>query len=244
MKNSAKIRIFSVKKRAVAAAFALVFTVAAALFSAGGIKAMAREKHFFTVVIDAGHGGIDGGVTGEISGVCESELNLSVAKFLKEDFSAAGFKAVMTRTSSAALYGIAAGSLKKRDMENRRRIIERASPDLVISIHMNKCPIPSRRGAQVFYRAGDEGSGAFAACVQDRLNAMEEASRACPALTGDYYILNVSPCPAVIVECGFLSNAEDEELLLSESYRDKTAYVIFKGAVDYLAGAGAYPKIG
>ena len=244
MKKSAKIRIFSVRKKAVIVAFALLFLAASALVSAGGIKAAAKEKHFFTVVIDAGHGGIDGGVTGATTGIAESELNLSVAKFLKEDFAAAGFKVVMTRTSSAALYGYLGGSLKKRDMQNRKRVIEKASPDLVISIHMNKCPIPSRRGAQVFYRAGDERSIALAASVQDRLNNMEEASRDCISLVGDYYILNVSPCPAALVECGFLSNAEDEKLLVSESYRGKISCVIFKGAIDYLAGIGAYPKIG
>ena len=230
-KKKTFIRIFAVAA-VISVAVCCVFPITAASGSPAGS---------FTVVIDAGHGGIDGGVTGVNTGVIESELNLATAKLLREDFSAAGFNVVMTRTTSAGLYGKAMASLKKTDMLNRKKIIEAASPVLVISLHMNKCPLPSRRGAQVFYRADDEDSSLFAECVQRQLNDMKEASRECFVLAGDYYVLNVSPCPAVLVECGFLSNAEDEKLLLTEEYRSALAYAIFKGAVAYLSACGNYP---
>ncbi|MCI5838780.1 MAG: N-acetylmuramoyl-L-alanine amidase [Christensenellaceae bacterium] len=189
----------------------------------------------FTVVIDAGHGGIDGGVTGVKTGVKESDLNLSFSKTLKKYFLSAGFDVVTTRNTAAGLYGNASSSLKKTDMKNRKRIIEKAAPDIVISIHMNKYPLSSRRGAQVFYKQGDEEGKKFAACVQNKLNAMEQAPRECDELGGDYYILNVSPCPAIIAECGFLSNTDDEALLLTETYREELCYAIYKGTVLFLS---------
>lgn len=231
------------KKRLLVAFIAVISAVCGVALSAlaASDRAMAERDNLpFTVVIDAGHGGIDGGVSGTNTGVTESELNLAVAKLLREDFSAAGFRVVMTRTTSAGLYGSAQTSLKKADMKNRKRIIDGCSPDLVISIHMNRYSLPSRRGAQVFYKKGDGQSSLLAESIQLQLNGMEEAARECSALTGDYYILNVSPCPAVIVECGFLSNAEDEALLVTEEYRQRIAYVIFKGAIGYMADASAF----
>ena len=188
-----------------------------------------------TVVIDAGHGGIDGGVTGRTTGAVESELNLLVAKLLKEDFEAAGFNVVMTRTTSAGLYKTSYSSLKKTDMLNRKRIIEDAGASAVISVHMNECPYPSRRGAQTFHKADDKESNALAVCIQSELDALPESSRSCPVLKGDYYVLNVSPCPAVLVECGFLSNEEDEALLIKDEYREKLSYAIFRGCVKYFS---------
>lgn len=228
-------RPFLVMSAALLAAASVIFIAS----SVGAKVRASKESALFTVVIDAGHGGIDGGVTGVNTGVPESELNLAVAKLLRDNFKNAGFRVVMTRTSASGLYGAANSSLKKTDMQNRRKIIEEAAPDVVISIHMNKYSLPSRRGAQVFYRS-DEQSHIFADCVQAELNGAEDAVRECSALIGDYFILNVSPCPAVLVECGFLSNPEDEALLVTEEYRKKLAYTIFKGTVVYLSGMNEY----
>ena len=99
---------------------------------------------------------------------------------------------------------------------------------------MNKYQDKRRRGAQVFYKQNDKTSNFLAEKIQNRLNLMKESSRISNSLKGDYYILNTSKIPAVIVECGFLSNEKDEELLLSESYRKKLAIEIFNGVNDYL----------
>ncbi|MDY6367820.1 MAG: N-acetylmuramoyl-L-alanine amidase, partial [Clostridia bacterium] len=99
---------------------------------------------------------------------------------------------------------------------------------------MNKYPGQSRRGAQVFYKKGDDEGKKFAQYVQKRFNEMSYSLREYSALTGDYYITNVSPCPSIIAECGFLSNPDDEALLITDDYRDKLAYAIFRGAIDYL----------
>ncbi len=187
------------------------------------------------IVLDAGHGGVDGGVLGINTGVKESELNLKVVKKLEGYLLSAGMNVVLTRSTDAGLYGIATTNLKRKDMEKRKEIINKANPDLVISVHMNKYSVSTRRGAQVFYKDGSEGGKVLAKSVQESFNAMSEASRKCSALTGDYYILNCSEYPSIIAECGFLSNPEDETLLVSDEYQDSIAYAIFKGVIGYLA---------
>ena len=141
---------------------------------------------------------------------------------------------VLTRSTEAGLYGVATSNLKRKDMEKRRDIINKANPNLVVSIHMNKYSLSSRRGAQVFYKAGNENAKLLASSIQSCFNAMEEAVRECSILTGDYYILNCTKYPSIIAECGFLSNPQDEELLITEKYQDSIAYNIFKGIVEYL----------
>ena len=190
-----------------------------------------QPKFSYTVVIDAGHGGIDGGVTGVNTGVKESDLNLSIANILKDKFISAGFKVVMTRTTSAGLYGTMSKGFKLRDMKKRKEIINSAKPDLMISVHLNKFSDSSRRGAQVFYKIDNENSKRLADILQEEFNG---TGRKYSALKGDYYVLNESNCPAVICECGFLSNPQDEILLLTESYREKVAETIVRGAVKYL----------
>lgn len=193
-----------------------------------------------TVVLDAGHGGIDGGVTGVNTGVKESDLNLAVVKKLEKCLKDGGMNVILTRKSSGGLYGVAMGGFKKRDMKKRKEIIVENKPDVVLSVHMNKCPYPSRRGGQVFYRKDSENGKLLAQSVQESLNGLEESTRDFSPLTGDYFILNCSETPSVIIECGFLSNAEDEKLLTDEEYQDKLAYSIFKGLVGYLSDTGAF----
>lgn len=187
------------------------------------------------VIVDAGHGGIDNGVVGTKTGVKESELNLSVSKKLENFLLDAGIDVVLTRNSNAGLYGIATRNLKRKDMEKRRSIIQSSNPTLVVSIHMNKYSVSSRRGAQVFYKSSDEKGKAFADCVQRQFNELSGSQRDFSALSGDYFILNCSNVPSIIAECGFLSNENDEALLVTDEYQNEVAYTIFKGIVEYLS---------
>lgn len=187
------------------------------------------------VVLDAGHGGIDAGVSGIATGVKESELNLKVTQKLEKYLTSAGMSVVLTRSTNAGLYGVANSNLKRKDMEKRKEIIQKAEPHLVVSIHMNQFSMSTRRGAQVFYKEGDEKAELLANSVQDSFNSMEDSVRSCSALTGDYYILNCSNYPSIIAECGFLSNPQDEALLISDEYQEDIAYAIFKGIVGYFA---------
>lgn len=186
----------------------------------------------FTVCIDAGHGGVDGGVTGINTKVKESDLNLLVSRLLKEQFENCGITVVMTRKTKDGLYGTATKGFKRRDMEKRREIIEKSNPDMVISIHMNKYSSPSRSGPQVFFL--DKGSSGenLAKSVQKTLNKF--AGKTYSALSGDYFILKCTLSPSIIVECGFLSNAQDEKNLCDRQYREQLAKVIFEGAMLYM----------
>lgn len=225
------------KKSTIVVLIAILLSGAALGLCAGALykssaagAASAGER---VIVIDAGHGGIDAGVTGLNSGVKESDLNLSIAKKLKGYFAEAGFKVVMTRTSNGGLYGLPTNGFKTRDMQKRKQIIEECKADMVISVHQNSCPLKSRRGGQVFYDKNSPSGKSLADSIQTSLNEMEECVKKSDALTGDYFMLKCTESPSVIVECGFLTNAEDERLLSDPEYQKKIAYAIFKGAVSY-----------
>ncbi len=222
-----------VVKRAIIFAFALIVITGAVIGIGCGIAAAAYSAEQKVVVIDAGHGGVDAGVIGVNSSMKESDINLAIARYLKKYFSDAGFKAVLTRDTNGGLYGLPTKGFKMRDMKKRKEIIEKNDPDMVISIHQNFCPIPSRRGGTVFFEKTSESGIALAKTIQAELNNMEDCAEENEALYGDYYMLKCTQSPSVIVECGFLSNAEDEKLLISADYQKKIAYAIFKGAVGY-----------
>ncbi len=201
------------------------------------LSVTASSAQRITVVVDAGHGGIDGGVTGKITGVRESDVNLDISRLLQKKLEEAGLSVVLTRNSEAGLYGAAVSGYKMRDMKKRKEIIEGASPALVISVHQNFFPLSSRRGAQVFYRADSEESHSLACLIQNAFNEMPECARKSQPLAGDYYILNCSDYPSVIAECGFLSNAADEALLVTSEYRLRIAETITEGVLAYLSSS-------
>ncbi len=219
-----------------ALAVCFVFTLAVCL---SALVQTAGDTQNITVVLDAGHGGIDGGVTGVNTDVRESEINLAVVKNLQVYLEQAGINVVLTRKTDAGLYGLAVKGFKKRDMQKRKEIIEKAAPAVVVSVHQNSYPRSSRRGAQLFFRDGSEAGQTLANNIQAELNAMPECVQKSVPLAGDYYILNCTEYTSVICECGFLSNPEDEALLITEEYRDKIAYAIYTGILTYLSSAAS-----
>lgn len=219
-------------KRFAILALPVAALIIVSVFMSRPIAASAPDR--VTVVIDAGHGGVDGGVTGVATGVKESELNLAFALELEKSFAAAGFNVVLTRRTSAGLYGALSSGFKLRDLKERVRVAKESGADVFVSVHMNRYSDGGRRGAQVFYDADSPEGKLLARSVQAALNLMPESARECEALVGDYYVLNEAPCPAVICECGFLSNAEDEKLLLDPAYREKLCQAIVSGTVGYL----------
>lgn len=222
------------KKNVLITVIAIIFAGIALGLCAGALAASASTATTGRiVVIDAGHGGVDAGVLGVDTKVKESDINLAIAKQLKGYFAEAGFKVVMTRTSNGGLYGLPTNGFKMRDMKKRKEIIEESAADMVISVHQNSCPLKSRRGGQTFYNAESQTGKALAECIQSSLNSMEECVRKSSPLAGDYYMLRCTENPSVIVECGFLTNGEDEKLLSSSSYQKSVAYAIFKGAVSF-----------
>lgn len=202
-------------------------------------KAIKPTTHFLKpmqdilVVIDAGHGGIDGGSVGKTTGVYESELNLKYAKNLKERLEEMNITCYLTRQDENGLYDSSAKNLKRSDMKKRKEIIENISPKIVVSFHMNSFPLSSSRGAQTFYKKGSEQGLNLANSIQKQLST-SLVSTPSAGKVGDFYIVNCTEIPSVLIECGFLSNVEDEKNLISQNYQDKFCYLVMCGIVDYL----------
>lgn len=231
------------KKSLVCVAFLMVFGFVFALFLCfgalnGAVAVSALHDGGMKIVVDAGHGGVDGGVVGVKTGVKESDVNLEIAYKLCDELTDLGFEVVMTRKTKAGLYGTATGAFKRRDMLKRKEIIQQTNPSMVISIHQNRYPSQSVRGAQVFYDKNSEGGRALALAVQDRVNTLYESQnvKRRNATQGAYFMLQCTSSPSIIVECGFLSSPKDEVLLCKEGWQRSVAKAVVYGVVDYLEG--------
>ncbi len=204
-------------------------------------KSVSAFDNGMRIVLDAGHGGMDGGVVGRATKVKESDLNLTITYALKTALEDMGFEIVLTRKTEAGLYDAFTKGFKKRDMQKRKEIIEDADPVLVISVHQNFYPSKQVRGGQVFYHAKNEGSKKLALSLQERLNALygEEGVKEKTAKMGEFFMLDCASCPSVIVECGFLSNTKDEALLVSAQWQKNLANCLAAGVLDYFSSATA-----
>ncbi len=185
----------------------------------------------YKIVLDAGHGGRDDGCSG-VNGVKESEVNLAITKKVKKLLEDYGFKVVLTRKDEKGLYEENVDNYKLSDMAKRLEIIEKEKPNFVISIHQNSYSDSNQKGAQTFYQEGDELGQALAEKMQTQLFAQLPNARS-NANKGDYYILNESEYPGIIVECGYLTNPEEEMLLKTSEYQTKIAYAIVCGVVKF-----------
>ena len=197
---------------------------------------VASPQKNFCIVIDAGHGGIDSGATGIVTGNKESDLNLAISLTLGKKLKDLGINVVYTRKTQDGLYGTTDSGYKRRDMLKRREIALSSDADLLVSIHLNKFASSSRRGAQVYYQYADEKSYNLANSIQKVLNDyinIPQQNRTFDASQGDFWMCKIIK-PAVIVECGFLSNEKDDLLFDTIEYREQIAYLIFDGIVSYL----------
>lgn len=185
----------------------------------------------YCVVLDAGHGGIDGGSKGDL-GIFERDLNLSVTKKIKHLLNTLNIDVIQTRTTEEGLYGTFARGFKNKDMKARQQIIQNSNADLVVSIHMNFFQDKKVMGAQVFYKPNSNVSKTLAVNMQNLFVKNLEGAKKSPA-KGDFFILTCIQKPGILVECGYLSNSEEEKLLVSKDYQNKLAYQIFCGIVSF-----------
>lgn len=189
------------------------------------------------IVIDAGHGGNDPGKVG-INGVEEKVLNLEIAFRLKRMLEAEGIHVVLTREDDNGLYRTNTNNKKIEDMHKRCEIITDAMPIFTVSIHQNSYPEEYVKGAQTFYygksQEGKELAERIQASLIERLDS--ENHRQAKA-NESYYLLKKTPTPTVIVECGFLSNTQEAELLTTEEYQEQAAWAIHMGIMQYITDA-------
>lgn len=187
-----------------------------------------------TIVIDAGHGGVDPGKVG-INGAYEKDVNLSIALKLKDILKKKKCNVIMTRESDEGLYSESDTNRKSADLKKRAEIMNQDEVDYIISIHQNSFAGESSHGAQVFYQSSSEVGKALAEELQKELVASLDTENHRQAKANDsYYLLKKTEKPIVIIECGFLSNREEADKLIQEEYQMQAAEAIAKGLFSYI----------
>lgn len=188
------------------------------------------------IVVDAGHGVPDEGAESR-SGTTEAETNLKIALKLQNLLEQSGCTVILTRSDENAIYDLDKNTLKEKkisDIRNRVKIGNSSSADIFVSIHLNKIPQQQYWGWQCFYNSGNENSVNLAKKIQSNLNdAIQKENKRVAMKLDTVYIMKHVEIPISIVECGFLSNPEEEQQLLEDEYQDKLAWGIFNGIIEY-----------
>ena len=211
----------------------IIITVAIKLLTGNVTKTTATER-VVTIVIDPGHGGNDPGKVGG-DGVLEKDLNLSIAQKLRDCIQQYGINVVLTRETDDGLYSDDDSNKKAVDMKNRCKIINDSESTVAISIHQNSFTDSDVRGAQVFFYKHSEKGKILAQNIQKALAEIPDTYNDREIKANDkYYMLLNTTCPTVIVECGFLSNAEETKLLCDETYQTQIAEAVTSGILDFL----------
>lgn len=191
------------------------------------------------IIIDPGHGGIDPGAIGR-TGVLEDEINLQIALKLRKLIEQSGGVALMIREDDSGLYSEGSSRIrdkKNEDLRERHKMINESNAHIFISIHLNFFPQSQYYGAQCFYNKGDEEGRKLAELIQAELIDVIRNNNTRKAKSIDtVYILKNNKMPSALVECGFLSNYEEESLLKDENYQEKLAWAIFMGIMRYFEG--------
>ncbi len=186
------------------------------------------------IVIDSGHGFFDAGKTG-INGAQEKDINLAIAKKLKNNLLQQGYEVRMTREDDDVLYDGSRPDTKQEDMKKRVALMNDQGCLMAVSIHQNSFTEEKYKGAQVFYYTGSEESRRLAASIQQSfVELLDDTNTRQEKANSDYYLLKKTTVPAVICECGFLSNGEEAALLVTDEYQEKAAWAITVGIIKYL----------
>jgi len=189
-----------------------------------------------TIVLDAGHGLPDEGAE-SLNGVTEASINLIITKKVQTLLEQSGCNVILTRSDENGIYDLKANTIREKkvsDIKNRVKIGNESSADAFISIHLNKIPQNQYYGWQTFFKGNSQVSEELAKSIQEELNSsiQRENNREALKITGKYIIDNVE-IPITIVECGFLSNPEEAQLIQQDEYQNKLAWGIYNGIMDY-----------
>lgn len=198
------------------------------------IEEHTREASGVTIVVDAGHGGIDPGKVG-VNNALEKDINLAIALKLERNLKENGINVVMTRRDDNGLYKETDSNKKVRDMKNRLAIIEEAKPVLAVSIHQNSYPDASVSGVQVFYYKDSVKSKEAAEIMQAQLiKTLKPEKERTAKDNSSYYLLKKTSVPIMIIECAFMSNPTEANLLTQEAYQERVAWGIYMGIMQYI----------
>ena len=193
-----------------------------------------------TIIVDAGHGGIDPGSMTDDQSVKEKDVNLKITKKVKELLEASGAMVILTRNDDTSLYTEQVGKTIRQkyneNLKNRKKIIQESSADMFISIHLNKFQESKYYGAQTFYPAGKEDDKQLATYIQGELKrVVDKTNNRKIKSTNDIYLIKDNEIPSTLIECGFLSNDKEAKLLNDEEYQDQIAWAIYVGIQKYFS---------
>ncbi len=212
----------------------LVFTLNTLLFIPVTSNDIATKSKI--IVLDAGHGGEDGGAVSK-SGIVEKDLNLAITLKVKKILEDNNIQVVLTRSEDVMLYDNADAKLAKRkveDIDKRIEITNNSNADLLISIHMNSFPQNYCKGWQIFYQKDSKIGEEVSIFIQDNIKeVIETKNTRVPQSINNVKLVNKSKIPAIVVECGFLSNEDEANLLIQEDYQDKIARGICNGIMKW-----------
>lgn len=191
------------------------------------------------IVIDAGHGGMDGGGV-SVNGALEKDINLSILLKVRDMCDAFGYNVVVTRDTDKSIHdkGVnGVGNQKRSDMDNRLAIFNKYENAIAISIHQNLFTQPKYSGAQMFYATSNPMNENLARTMQNEFVAQlqPENTREIKEVGTELFLCYYTECPSVMIECGFLSNPEEAALLETEEYQSKVAFTIFSGLNKFLS---------
>lgn len=206
--------------------FILILLIAGV--GSGEEQAAFGESLTRAIVIDPGHGNFDGGAESE-KGTLEKHLNLAISLKLRDALAQKGYTVIMTREDDEGIHDSAledTAKKKKSDMNVRREMMNESGADIFVSIHMNMFSDSSCAGPQVFYSKNREESQKLGEIIQRGLNELSTENRAAKEGESSIYLLKNAEIPAVLVECGFLSNPLEEAKLCTEQYQNRVAEVI------------------
>lgn len=181
------------------------------------------------VILDAGHGGFDPGKIG-INGALEKDINLVISQKIKKKLEEQGIRVVMTRETEDAV-----ADTKVEDLKARVTKINESDPAIAVSIHQNSYSQESIHGAQVFFYTHSKGGEQAAKMLQEAMFEVDSDNTRQAKANDTYYLLKKTKGTTVIVECGFLSNQNEANLLVTEEYQDKMAEAVVKGIQKYLS---------
>ena len=189
------------------------------------------------VIIDAGHGGEDGGAS--VDGVLEKDINLSIAENIADMLTVSGCEVKTVRDEDISVYSDDADTLREKktsDLNNRVSLFNSDPANIAVSVHQNKFGQPQYSGTQIFYSTNDPNSLELAECIRTAVVMLiqRDNTRELKPAGDDIFILKEAQVPAVIVECGFLSNDAERELLIDDEYQKQLAYAISMGVLDYI----------
>ncbi len=219
----------------------------ATLNKSRAVPAYTVPDNGITVIIDPGHGGIDGGAVGYDNNTIEKDINLSIALKLREFLVIGGYTVVMTREDDRLICDEGMNTIKKQkssDLKNRLKIISERPEALFISIHQNKFTQSKYSGAQIFWGRKNDDSKILAQAIQSAFRSMlqPDNAREIKKTGKEIYLLYHSEIPSVMVECGFLSNPEECERLKTDEYQNEVAFVIYAGLSQYIEACKSNTK--